>query len=138
MPVTGGDELRALLADLGAIPVDMRRELRPEFLRAGQPILADARGRAGWSTRIPAALRLRVGKSRKRPGVQFVVSAARAPHGRLFEFGPFRHPVFGNREWWVTQEGRPFLMPAIRAGRDEFVRAANRAVETAARRRGWR
>jgi hypothetical protein len=138
MPVTGGDELRRLLADLGQIPVDMRRELRPEFLRAGRPILEEARDRASWSTRIPSALRVRMGKSRKRPRVEFVVSAARAPHGALFERGPFRHPVHGHMDRWVSQEARPFLMPAIGLGRQGLVVAADRAVAAAARRRGWR
>jgi hypothetical protein len=138
MPVTGVSELRRLIADLGALPADIRRELAPEFVRAAQPILADARGRASWSTRIPGSLRVRASRSRKRPGVQFVVSAALATHARLYEFGPFKHPVYGHRDRWVTQDARPFLLPAIRAGRDEFVRAADRAVVTAARRRGWR
>lgn len=138
MPVTGGAELRRLIADLGAIPADMRKEIAPEFKRAGEPVLMDARSRASWSTRIPAAMRLRMSRSRKRPGVDFVVSAARATHARLYEFGPFRHPVFGHRDRWVSQEARPYLLPAIRASRQRFVAAADRAVVAAARRRGWR
>jgi hypothetical protein len=138
MPVTGVSELRRLIVDLGMLPVDLRRELAPEFVRAAQPILADARGRAAWSTRIPAAMRVIASRSRKRPGVKFIVDAGAAPHARLYEFGPFRHPVHGHRDRWVAQAARPFILPAIRAGRQEFVAAADRAAEKAARRRGWR
>lgn len=31
------------------------------------------------------------------------------------KFGTFRHPVFGNREVWVAQKGRPFFTPAFRS-----------------------
>jgi hypothetical protein len=142
MPVTGGDAVRKLIVDLGALPEELRQELRPEFLRAGQPMLADARNRASWSTRIPAAMRLRMSRSRKTPGVAIVVSTRLAPHARLYEFGQdrrgFRHPVFGNREVWVQQQSRPYIIPALRAGgRQRFVDAADRAVATAAARRGW-
>jgi hypothetical protein len=142
MPVTGGDAVRKLVVDLGALPEELRKELRPEFLRAGRPLLEDARNRASWSTRIPAAMRLRMSRSRKNPGVALVVSSRLAPHARLYEFGAdrrgFRHPVYGNREVWVQQQTRPYIIPALRAGgRQRFVDAADRAVATAAARRGW-
>lgn len=142
MVVRNRDAVKKLIQDLGALPEELRKQLGPEFLRAGRPILEDAKRCADWSTRIPKAMFLRVSRSRKNPGVRLGVSARQAPHARLYEFGQdrrgFRHPVFGNREVWVQQNTRPYLIPAIKAGRQRWLDAADRAAEIAARRRGWR
>lgn len=99
---SGSSAVRDLIVDLGAIPAEVHKEAKGEFVRATQSIADDARGRASWSSRIPGALRVRPARSRKRPGAQIVVSKAKAPHARLYEFGHdrrgFRHPVFGNTE----------------------------------------
>lgn len=141
MPASARVESRKLVADLRAIPVELRRELRRELRAAGAPIVADAKSRAAWSSRIPGAIGLRTSASGRGLAATIRVRAARAPHARPIEnqgrHGTFRHPVFGNRDRWVPQRARPFLDPAARAGFSRFVQATGKAVETAARRHGF-
>jgi hypothetical protein len=135
------DTLDALIADLGKIPPELRRHLRPAMRKAARPILADAKRRASWSSRIPGAISIRTSMSQRNPGVRLVVDAAKAPHARPFEGtrgGQFRHPVWGNREVWVSQRARPFFFPAVYAHRDDVAREANSAVLAAARSAGFR
>lgn len=134
-------EIRKLIADLGKVPAELRTELRPAIQRAAQEVLAEARSRASWSSRIPGATRIAIRFTGKAAGASVVVSAARAPHGRPYEHlgagGTFRHPVYG-RDTWVTQRARPFLFPAAAAKREAVARAIDQAVEQALRRTGWR
>jgi hypothetical protein len=135
-------EIQKLVADLGKVPVELRRELRPAVRAAAQEVLQEARSRASWSSRIPSATRLQMRFSGRRAGASIVVSAARAPHGRPYEHGgvpgSFRHPVYGNRDNWVTQSARPFLWPAAAAKREAAAREIDKAVERVLRRTGWR
>lgn len=117
------DEIEHLIRDLGKIPQDLKRELRPGLRAAGRVVADEAKVRASWSTRIPGATRVSVTFSGKRPGVSVVVNKTKAPDARPFEHGGrtgiFRHPVFGNRDVWVSQKARPFLAPALEAKGDE-------------------
>lgn len=124
--------------DLQNMPKEIRKELRPAIRRAAEPIVSTAKAKASWSTRIPAAISLRVLKR----GVKIVVSRKKAPHARAYEgIGSdsvnFRHPVF-DRDVWVTQRTRPFLAPAIQQHRAEVRAAVAKVVEDAARRHGFR
>lgn len=40
----------------------------------------------------------------------------------------WRHPVFGNKENWVTQKGHPFLMGTVRKHKDDFEKSCIEAV----------
>jgi hypothetical protein len=135
--------LDALIADLGKMPVELRRELRPAMRKAAQPILRDAKARAAWSSRIPGAIKIGTSFTARNPGVRLIVDSRKAPHGRPFEHGSgrnkrLRHPVFGNRELWVEQAPRPFFFPAVRAGEGAVLAATNAAVLAAARSAGFR
>jgi hypothetical protein len=148
------DELRRLIRDLGKLPADVRGELRPVMRKAGQQALVKARANASWSTRIPAAIRLSVSFASRRPGVSLVVDRRRAPHGRPFENlgqpGSFRHPVpntrrrglraaaSGDRRRWVSQRARPFLFPAAEDAMQQIDADIGAAVESAARRHGFK
>lgn len=133
------DDIRKLINDLRKIGDGVGRELGKEFKKAAGPVAAQAKANASWSTRIPGAITTGVSQSRRFPGAQIKVSKNKAPHARLYEFRKsFRHPVFGNRENWVSQATRPFIRPAIRAKGDGFVKACDRAVDTAARANGFR
>lgn len=135
MPV---DNFEQVIADLRAIPREVRRELTPVLKQAGDAAAADARGRAAWSSRIPGAIRVVVRYGGRRPGVALRVSARRAPHARPFEGlgrpGTFRHPGWGDREHWYAQARRPFGWPAVLARRDETQWDVNEVVMSAARR----
>jgi hypothetical protein len=154
MARTATDELRRLVRDLGKLPDDMRRELRPALLVTGQEALARARANASWSKRIPGATRLAVSFAKRRPGVALVVNLRQAPHARALENlgqqGTFRHPVpdtrrrgvraavRGDARLWVSQRARPFLFPAARAEWERIDADIGAAVDAAARRHGFK
>lgn len=135
-------EIRKLIADLGKVPAELRQELRPAIQAAAQEVLQEARSRSSWSSRIPGATRIAIRFTGKAAGASVVVSAARAPHGRPYEHlgsaGTFRHPVYGGRGGWVSQQAKPFLFPAAKAKREAVAREIDKAVEQALRRTGWR
>lgn len=124
------------------IPKGLRKQLRPALKEATSPIVADAKRRAAWSTRIPAAIRSSPRLTQRKAQVRIVVDAKKAPHARAYENlgepGTFRHPVFGNYENWVTQKARPFLFPAVFSHVDGVQAAIDRAVNTVATEHGFR
>lgn len=137
------DELRKLVEDLGKIPPELRRQIRPALRRVAEPVLAEARANASWSSRIPGAMKISPSFSKRRPGISIVVSARRAPHARANEDldadGRVTHPVFGNRRNWVVQKARPFLFRAVRSKADGAMsEEAGRVVDQAARSAGFR
>lgn len=46
----------------------------------------------------------------------------------------WRHPVFGNREQWVTQQGQPWFFSNIRPAEPEFAMGVRRAMDRTARK----
>ncbi|WP_160051429.1 HK97 gp10 family phage protein [Nocardiopsis sp. FR26] len=136
-----GNSIRRLIRQHGKFPEDLRKSLRPRMKAAGQPILADARRRASWSTRIPRALRLATSFTRRQAGVSIVASQRIAPHARPLEGirgnRTFRRPVFGDRETWVEQNTRPYLVPAADLHGRRVVQAVNQAVDDAAQAAGY-
>lgn len=142
MPSGGGAvEARLIAQRLARVPDELRKSMRPALRSAVQPIVADAKARASWSSRIPKSITSSVSFSQSKPGVTIRASARVAPHARPYEgitrSGTFRHPVFGNRDVWVTQSARPFLFPAIRAGRDRVIGTVEDAVADTLRRHGF-
>jgi hypothetical protein len=142
VPISGSEDVVKLVNDLRKIGDGVGRNLGKEFKKAAGPVAQQARANASWSSRIPGAITVGVSSSRRFPGAQIKVSKDKAPHARLYEYpgrgGSFRHPVYGNREVWVDQQGRPFIRPAVRAKGGEFVKAADRAVDSAAKAAGFR
>lgn len=136
------DDIERLIKDLGKIPKDLRKELRPGIKWAAKPVLDQVKRNASWSTRIPKATRLSIKFSGREPGAAIVVNAKKAPHGWAYENkgkeGTFRHPVYGNRSNWVTQKARPFAAPAVRAKGDEAERRIARIVDVVTRAAGFR
>lgn len=128
------DEVGELIRDLGRVPRETQRWVRPAIHRAGSDILHAARTNASWSTRIPAATRLSVRFSRN-PGVDVITDTSRAPHAPYYENGGrpgrFRHPLFGDRSHWYSQRARPFLGPAMDAKAGDAVAAIGDAVDRA-------
>lgn len=133
-----------LARDLHAMGPEIRRQLRDRLTAIGSPLLADARSRAGWSTRIPAAIAVKplLSEARSTVGVELRVTVGpNAPHARAYEgsgqAGTFRHPVFG-RDRWVPQSTRPYAWPAVLAKRADAERLTADAVEAAARAASFR
>lgn len=130
-------ELRQLLRDLSAAPRAIQTGTRRAMRSTGQTVFSDAKSNAGWSTKIPDAMRLRVTLAGDSPGVELRVDVKAARHARVMEgFSGlvFRHPVFareGRPQVWVAQNARPYLTPAVVEGADEFRRAAAEAAHEA-------
>lgn len=125
------------LRDLRQLAPEVRKELVKRMKSFLDPLANTAKQNASWSTRIPGAIAKTV--SGRKIGLR--VRSAKAPHARPYEGmsgATFRHPVFGNRSAWVPQQARPFLKPAVDANRDEFMEAAGKAVDEAARETGWK
>lgn len=135
------NSVRELITELEGIPPDLKKKLRPALRRAANPIVADARKRASWSTRIPPATRVSTSFQARKAGVSIVVDRKKAPHARPYENlgqpGIFRHPVYGNYENWVSQRARPFLFPAVFANSETVVKAIDRAVNATAEEHGF-
>jgi hypothetical protein len=131
--------VRPLVGELGAMSPAMRAALRAGFRLAGNLAARRAQANASWSRRIPGAIRVRPLTGARSAGVFLRVDSSRAPHARAYEgLGRranrfFRHPVFGNREAWVSEATRPFMVPAVRDTRDDANAAAVAAVNMAAR-----
>lgn len=124
-----------LTRELGKVPIELRRRLRPALRDSAADIVSDMKSRASYSSRIPGAIRLSVSFAKRRGGVHIRVNSKRAPHARVLERGndgsrstTFRHPVFGDKEVWVSQPTQPFFFPAIQAGRAGMRRKIAAAV----------
>lgn len=120
--IEGRDQVLQLRRDLLKIPTNLRKEIRPALREAAENVKRGAQGNSHWSSRIPAAMRIRVSFAQNRPGVFIVVDKGKAPHARPYEgiiVGSFRHPVFGDRDVWVTQQTRPYLVPALESNEGE-------------------
>ena len=130
-----------LSAKLAAVPKFLRPRMRRALKQAADSVKGQAASNASWSTRIPRSLTVRVSFARS-GGAVFVQARKRAAiHARLFEGiegeRSWRHPVFGNRNAWVSQATRPYLVPALLQRRREAGDAVNQAVEDVARRAGF-
>ncbi|WP_402465792.1 hypothetical protein [Isoptericola aurantiacus] len=132
-------EIRGLASRLAAIPKEFHREVRKPLRAAGQGMLNEARANAAWSSRIPASLSLRVTLSGRRPGISVRASLKAAPHARAYEGildNPFKHPLFGDFEFWYSQAARPYLLPAVQEGTEQVVDAVTRVVDDVHARAG--
>lgn len=86
-------------------------------------------------TTIASQIRVAVRTTGHRAGVR--VSIGRTPQIRGFRHAPrrlnrdsWRHPLFGNREFWFTQRGAPgYFDRPLQERRDEMRAAVVRAVE---------
>lgn len=141
MGLSGRAELQRLIRDLGTLPPDLRKELRPALRKAAHPVLMEMRSNASWSTRIPAATRIATSlASASGAGVTLKVSSGPAPHARPYEHGGaagnFRHPVFGGPAW-VPQRARPFFYKAVDDKANEVRDALGDTVVEVAKRHGF-
>ena len=57
----------------------------------------------------------------------------RAPMLKAYNKRSFRHPLFGNRNYWHTQQGNPYFGDTIYNNRDEIVKRLAAAMEAVAK-----
>lgn len=137
------EEIAKLARDLRALGGQTSRGLNKKYKASVGIIAGAARARASWSTQIPAALKVRTASSLARPGADIVVGGLR--HARLYEGltkggrRSFRHRTFGRggTTGWVSQRTRPYIRPAVAAGRERLKTDVDAAVIDAARAQGW-
>lgn len=138
---SGRAQLRQLISDLGRLPPDLRRELRPAIKRGAQPMLQAMHSNASWSSRIPPATKLTSKLTGSGAGVSIVTNVRQAPHARVYEnqgaAGFFRAPLFGDRERWYPHRARPFFKPAIDRHGAEISDAIAQTVAEVAARHGF-
>lgn len=110
--VRGGDQFYALSRALKAAGrTDLRKELSKQLRDGAKPLIPvareaarrmvpDAGGLAAQVAKEPMRVQVRTGRATA--GVR-VVMARRRGGGRSSNRGVIRHPVFGNRDRWVSQ-----------------------------------
>lgn len=140
--VSGTDELRDFIREFKKFPKDIRQDLRPKLKAIGTSALFSVRMHASWSTRIPRATRLKIGLSKRNPGVAIEVNKDKAPHARPYEHnaeeGTFRAPFFGDRSRWYDHPARPFLVKGAKPWFEQVDRELREVVDEAARKAGFR
>lgn len=138
----GAAEIRWFVKQFDRFPKEIRQELRPKLKAIGSAALASVRAQAAWSTRIPSATRLKIGLSKRNPGIAIEVNRQRAPHGRPYENndrdGFFRAPFFGDRSRWYDHPARPFLVRGARPHFEKVDADIKDVVDEAARKAGFR
>lgn len=136
--MTGADDfLRLSKALKHAGRTELRKELNRAMRVGAKPLIPKARAEA--LSRLPQAggLARQVAKEPMRvqtrtgrdPGVRIVVGKKNGG-ARSANRGFIRHPVFGNRERWVTQEVQPgWFDDPIRSGAPAIRKDIERALE---------
>lgn len=147
-------EFRALVGRSSRLETDVKRRLRKRLREAGELGAKDARAAA----RLPGRTRGRARPTGLREGIARgirVQLAASSGSGRVGVFirstgrgldpgrralvrrwdrrRGWRHPVFGDRETWVTQLGRPYFGSVISQRRDDITRRVRTVLDEAAR-----
>ena len=136
-----GDALKALQRKLKEIDrKDLRRELNKGLREGAKDMPKAAQGAAKSS--LPRAGRLNVVVAARPVKLGVVSGGVRVRYTRtdrrMYEQGRLRHPVFGNREVWVTQWITPGwftdrMRSEARKVRPELVKAMDRIAEKIAR-----
>lgn len=137
--VEGREQVIQLRRDLLKVPPQMQKSLRRTVREIGSEVQQTSEANASWSSRIPGAHFMRVSLSQSRPGVFIKIDHNKAPHARPYEGilqWTFRHPVFGDRENWVSQASRPYLIPALESNKGAAFTAIRSTVSEVLRKLG--
>jgi hypothetical protein len=125
------DGLRELRRDLKQIDRTLPRKLNAEIKRGAEPMRAEAARLAPKRTgRLAASLK--VGTSGSRVRIYSRRSGASVVH-----WGG-RHPLFGNRNRWYTQQPNPFITRAVAHQAGRLERDIAHAVEALMRNAGFK
>lgn len=142
-----GDEWRRVSLALREVDHDLPSRLRKAMRDAAKPAAEDAKRRvrsipvhgrkhSGLRSRVARGVAVQAGAGRGL-GVR-IVTGMRNPQERMLPLylddpRGWRHPVFGNRDEWVTQHtGGSWFRAAIAEHRPEMARELTRVLEDAA------
>jgi hypothetical protein len=109
---------RRLTAELRAAAQLLPNTMRQGAAASAVPIANGIRTEAAWSSRIPAAVSVRITDTGAAVSIDPRIAPEAAALNNHDQGGTFTHPVFGN-EWTVQQQARPFLTAGARRGRIE-------------------
>ena len=126
-------QLARLSRDLIKVAPTVWAECRLALRAAGEVVASDARGRAGFSPPSQASIRIRTGRG----NVKVQAGGDAAPEAAALENrgkGHPRHPLFGDRNHWYTNNTPAFLAPAFDAHREEVLAMMEDAVTHAVER----
>ena len=125
----------------------LAKSIRKNIREAAKPAVEDVRrtvletptkGRTfGVRRAIAQGVGIRISAAKSGGGVNIAASGRKLPENRramvrLLNKPSWRHPVFGNREQWVTQSGRPYFGSVLYRYRDDIRDAVQRALDEAA------
>ena len=130
--------LKQLALDLKRADAEGSKLFLKAISTAGDVVAAEARSKANFSTRIPGSVKVR----RRGLIVRVVAGGTAAPDAAPLDHrglgGTFRHPVFGDRETWVSQPAKPFLENSAEEKVGEFGLLVEAAAVDAFVLAGWR
>ncbi len=132
--VTGYPEVQRALKRFDA---EAHKELNRVIRFEVRAVAVVAKGNASWSKTIPASITTTV--TRRGAGVK--TRRKVAPVGALYERGSgrggsWRHPLFGNTNFWFSQSARPFIQPAVNASEPHIKAKLGPLLSQAAREVG--
>lgn len=119
---------------LASVDPELKKQLKKDMKVLAGTVVTEARALASWSATIPAAIR----PTSTALGAGVRVSGS-VPIAVLNErrAGAWRHPVFGNREVWVSQKARPSVRPVVEAKRAVLAATAEEIARAALRSAGF-
>jgi hypothetical protein len=152
LEVTGEDQLRRLARDLraqGPTGKLLRKRLRRRIIAAGKPMVRSAKENAhnipakgsrstGLRDDLARATRMRVGLAARTSSVRVETTGKKMPSGKkalpkdMEGSQRWRHPVFGDRDVWVTQPPHPYFYRAVKEHLPEVRAGVMKAVEQTA------
>ncbi|QTD96966.1 hypothetical protein [Streptomyces cyanogenus] len=143
-----GEELRRISAQLRRLDnPELKKRFRKELRAVAKPLVPLVResirnipSKRGYSpeglrAQMAKAVRVEVRTTGKDANVSIRVDGRKMPtHMRSLPSMAegkkrWRHPVFGNREVWVTQTSRPYFYKVVRPAGAASRRAVNRVLD---------
>lgn len=119
--------------DLRAADPALAASLRKKLKEAGDIVAVDARARASFSKQIAPTIRTSVRVTSVSVSARGVLADLMELGNKGGSVGAFRHPVFGNKNVWVSQSMHPYLQPAVDAKGDEACERIFDALDDAVR-----
>jgi hypothetical protein len=131
------DLFKAAKAAEGKIQVELRRGIKT----AAKPIVDGVKAEASFSSRIPGAVKVKAGFASKGATVTVIADPKAAPEAAPLNNGDrggnFRHPVYGNRENWVSQPAHPFFVTGAKHGAPAAEQAMLKVMDDIAHQLGF-
>lgn len=125
------DGLKELALKFRAADPAVKKAYREELKEIAKTVADDARERIADKS-PPTAAAIKVGA---RGANKVTISAGKRKIASLLEGdghpGEWRHPLFGDREHWYTEERHPYLWPAWEANKQTVSDRMGRAIHDA-------